>query len=71
MEQRLEKSKATVTYHLSRLVGAGIVRIEQGASGQTYRLADSARVVSVLVTFAASLRDHTDGFARLWLALGE
>ena len=71
IEQRLEKSKATVKYHLSRLVDAGIVRIEEGASGQTYRLADPARVVSVLVTFAASLRDHTDGFAGLWLALGD
>ena len=66
---RLRKSKGTVSYHLSRLVDAGLVKMGGGSLEGTYQLADSKRVVSVLVTFAASLRDRLDGFAGLWLAL--
>jgi len=71
IEQRLRRSKATVEYHLSRLVDSRIVRIVPESSSQRYELVEPARVVPVLVTFAATLTDHTDGFARLWLALGE
>jgi len=67
--KRLEKSRGTVSYHLSRLLDSNIVLAAPGESGQTYGLSDPGRVVAVLVTFAPSLRDHTDRFARLWLAL--
>lgn len=66
---RLKKSKGTVSYHLSRLVDSGIVKIGRWSGGEKYELADPNRVVSLLVTFSASLRDRVDGFARLWLAL--
>jgi predicted transcriptional regulator len=68
---RLKRSKGTTTYHLSRLVDAGIVRVVQDSTLGMYELVDSKRVLSILVTFAASLRDHVDGFARFWLSLGE
>jgi DNA-binding transcriptional ArsR family regulator len=67
--KRLEKSRGTVSYHLSRLVNSNLVRAVAGQSGQTYGLSDPVRVVAVLATFAPSLGDHTDRFARLWLAL--
>jgi len=66
---RLRKSKGTVSYHLSRLVDAGLVNMGRGSAEGTYELADPKRAVSVLVTFSPSLRDRLDGFARLWLAL--
>ena len=69
--RRLKRSKGTVTYHMSRLVDAAIVRVRRNASGDIYELAESKRVLSILLTFATGLRDHVDGFARLWLALGE
>ncbi len=68
---RLKKSKGTVSYHLSRLMDARVVRIVPGPRGETCELVDANRVTSVLVTFSASLRDHVDGFARLWLSLRE
>lgn len=67
--QWLKKAKGTANYHLSRLVDSNVLRVVPGPSSRVYELTDPARVVPVLVTFAPSLMDHTDQFARLWLAL--
>ncbi len=70
LRARLRRSKGTVTYHLSRVIEEGIVRVVRDPRGDLYELADSKRVLSTLVTFATTLRDHVDGFAALWSALG-
>jgi DNA-binding MarR family transcriptional regulator len=70
LAERLGKSGATVTYHLSRLSASGIVQTGAGPSHDAYALADRPRVVSLLATFSGTLRDRVDAFARLWLQLG-
>ncbi len=66
---RLDRSKSTVTYHLDRLVAAGLVKASAESSERGYELVDRARAILLLVTYAAELRGHADTFADLWLAL--
>ncbi len=68
---RLKRSHGTVRYHLSRLVDTGVVNIRRGSAGEMYELVERDRVISILATFSDTLRDHADGFARLWLDLRE
>lgn len=67
---RLGKAKGTVSYHLSRLVAAGLVRESLSSEEEGYDLVDPSRAIALLVTFSDTLRDHVDGFASLWLLLG-
>lgn len=68
---RTGKSKATLTYHVNRLVSAGLVRAAPGSSEKGYELVDRERIILLLVTFAEAFRSHADTFADLWLSLRE
>src|SRR5437879_11970853 len=54
----LRKSKGTVSYHLSRLVDAGLVNMERRAAEATYALADPTRAVSSVGTLSTSPRER-------------
>lgn len=69
LRKRLGKSKSTASYHLSRLLTSGLLRLVRDSSAESYELADRDRAVALLVTFSGTLRDHVDGFADLWLSL--
>lgn len=66
---RLGRSPSTVSYHIARLRGAGILQTVGETSEERYDLVNRPRTVSLLVTFSDSFRDHVDGFAALWLSL--
>lgn len=70
LQERLGKSKGTVSYHLSRLLANGLLRMTGDSSDARYDLANRARVISLLVTFSPLFRDHVDGFVDMWLSLG-
>lgn len=70
LRERLGKSKSTISYHLSRLVTSGHVRLVLDSYPDAYEIVDRVRVVALLVTFSDTLRDHVDAFADLWHALG-
>ena len=69
VRKRVRRSKSTTSYHLSRLVASGHVRIVRESSTESYELVDRTRVVSLLVTFSETLRDRVDAFADLWSSL--
>ena len=69
IERRVGRRKGTVSFHLSRLLSNGVVRVLPGSPPEGYSLANPDRVISLLVTFAGSLRDHKDAFANLWALL--
>ncbi len=69
LQRRIGRSKATLSYHLERMMSVGVIRTSTEASERGYELADRGRAISLLVTFAPALRGHVDGFADLWTAL--
>jgi len=70
LEVRLGRTKGTLSFHLSRLMNLGIVSRAPVSSAEGYAVANLSRVLSLLVTFSASLSDRVDAFANLWLSLG-
>ena len=69
LQARIGRSKATLSYHLDKLVSAGVVRRYSESPEQGYQLTNRDRSISLLVTFADSLQDHVDGYASLWASL--
>lgn len=69
LTERLGKSKSTISFHLSRLLESGHVRLAHESSADSYEIVDPLRVVALLVTFSDTLRDHVDTFADLWRSL--
>ena len=70
LEQRLGRTKGTISFHLARLVNLGLVRQASASSGAGYVVVNPSRIVPLLVTFPGSRRDHVDAFASLWIELG-
>lgn len=63
----LHKSPSTVSYHLEKLIDAGVVERSSDAKG--YRLSDSARIERVLVSFTPQPLTLADGFLEIWESL--
>jgi predicted transcriptional regulator len=60
---QLGLSKSTVSYHLHKLVEAGLVAPVEGRPG--FRLVDAKRIGRLLIKWEPT-RDATDRFSRLW-----
>lgn len=63
-------SAATMSFHLNKLRGAGLVSEEPAGRTKSLRVVDPERVANVLVTYRRSfLDDVVDRFAKTWLDL--
>jgi DNA-binding Lrp family transcriptional regulator len=66
----LNVSAPTLSFHLNKLRGAGVLREEPAGRTKNLYVEDPERVANILVTYRASfLDDAVDRFAAAWLAL--
>lgn len=69
-KQALGMSAPTLSFHLNKLRGAGVLRDEPAGRTKRLYVADPERVANILVTYRASfLDDAVDRFAAAWMAL--
>jgi predicted transcriptional regulator len=60
-------TKGALSFHLKRLIHAGVITSMKREKEQSYRVKDELRMNQVLVTYHAGLLDQTvDGFIDLW-----
>lgn len=61
---------STLSFHLKKLVGAGIAKVEREGRENRYTVLEPDLVAKVLVTYRESFLDHVvDRFANVWLSL--
>ncbi len=60
LPSRLGVSKSTLSFHLTRLVAAGVVEIVRTDAGREYRVPGRERVAQLV-------RDHRESFADRWI----
>ncbi|MBW3584052.1 MAG: helix-turn-helix domain-containing protein [Euryarchaeota archaeon] len=66
--KQLPVSASTVSFHVKKLVKAGIVGEVRAGRGKHFRVVDPDRVAKVLVRYRKSfLDDLVDRFARVWM----
>jgi DNA-binding transcriptional ArsR family regulator len=71
LRETLDFSAPTLTFHLNKLRGAGIVTEEPAGRTKKLLVADPERVANLLVTYRKSFMDDVvDRFAAAWMALG-
>jgi len=67
LSDRLEKAQSTVSWHLSKLVDAGLVTKERDGQRVLYRVSDSDRVRYLYTTYRQSFTDRiVDRLLGLW-----
>ena len=70
LREVLDVSAPTLSFHLNKLRGAGVIREEPAGRTKNLYVEDAERVANILVTYRASFLDDTvDRFAAAWLAL--
>lgn len=68
---RMPISASTLSFHLKKLVGAGVVQEQPVGREKTYFCPDSDRIKRLVVRYRASFVDEmVDRFADAWLNLG-
>jgi DNA-binding transcriptional ArsR family regulator len=66
--RRFVVSAPTITYHLKRLLAAGVVKAEGDTRMQRYSLVDRTRAVEVMLAYRKSFVDSMiDAFLDGWL----
>ena len=71
LTSKLPVSASTCSFHLKKLVGAGLVHEERVGRGKRFHVADPDRVAGMLVRYRRSfLDDLVDRFARTWMNMG-
>jgi len=64
-------SKSTLSFHLSKLVKAGVVKEERVGREKVYWIDDVDRISGVLITYKSSLLDDVvDRFVEVWMEIG-
>jgi predicted transcriptional regulator len=64
LAEALRKSPSTVSHHMDKLIGAGVVVKDPSASG--YALSSPGKIERVLLAFAPHPDSLTDGFLTIW-----
>ena len=64
-------TKGALSFHLKRLLKAGILVKEKRELENVYKIADEMRISQLLITYRSSIMDDTlDGFIDVWTKIG-
>ncbi len=70
--QHVEVSASTLSFHLTKMVDAGVVARDPRGRESFYRLVEEAEVTKTLIRHRASFRcDRVDRFVQVWNAFAE
>ncbi len=70
LQRRLDVSKSTLSFHLTRLIAAGVVEEVRADSGRAYRVPDRERVAQLVREHRTSFEDRLiDRFIETWASL--
>ncbi len=70
LQRRLGVSKSTLSFHLTRLVAAGVVEGVRTDNGRFYRIPNRERVAQLVQTHRESFQDRLiDRFVETWASL--